>query len=180
MMSCFVVRETVFHWNIADYRRLYPNTVYARRFGAMVIVGQNSKMSDRMGVRRDTDTGAWNQRWASAGEHCAGIMDPVGRFNMPFARHANEVTYTCALCWILSETKDNQRAMRKYELGDWTKQYGGFCLVKDANDRTCELVFEWRQRTITKRCQFIGWHNLKGFALSGRERSVLYAVAPES
>lgn len=39
-------------------------------------------MLHRLGDRRDTHTGALNQRWASAGHRCAGIMDPIGRFNM--------------------------------------------------------------------------------------------------
>lgn len=51
----FVRRETVPHWDLAEYRRLYPNTLDARRFGAVSDDGQNSVVSDRLEFCCDTD-----------------------------------------------------------------------------------------------------------------------------
>lgn len=55
-----VVRETVPHWNVANYWRLYPNTLDARRFGAMLSVERNCITFDCLAVRGDRDIGAWN------------------------------------------------------------------------------------------------------------------------
>lgn len=38
-------------------------------------------------------------------------MDPVGRFDMPFVGHAEEVTYVRALHRILSGTEDDWGTM---------------------------------------------------------------------
>lgn len=79
--SRFVVRKTVTDWDIAKYGRLYRNALNARRFGAIFSGGQNFMMFVRMEVRRDTDISAWNRKWTSAGECCASMMGPVGRFD---------------------------------------------------------------------------------------------------
>lgn len=60
--SCFVVRETVPHLDVAVYRRLNPNTLDATCFVAMFSDGRNSAMFDRLGICSDTYIGAWNPR----------------------------------------------------------------------------------------------------------------------
>lgn len=57
-MSCFVLRETEAHGVVAEYRRLYSNLHDARRFGAMLSDGRNSRMFDRLGICRVIDFGA--------------------------------------------------------------------------------------------------------------------------
>lgn len=135
-----------------------------------------------MEVRHDTDIGGRNQSWESVGQWFAGIMDPVGRFGRPFVRQADEVPYFRTLRWILPGTEHDFRLMRRYELVGRAKLYNSFYLIKGANDWNCELTFERRQRTNPKRQRrrYIGRHNLKNFALPGRDCSKLYAVVPES
>lgn len=65
--SRFVLRETMPHKDVPDYRWLYLNALDERRFGAMFSDRQNSTKSDRMEVRRDTDIGAWNRGWQVLG-----------------------------------------------------------------------------------------------------------------
>lgn len=50
--------------------------------------GRNFTMFDRLRVRRDTNIDVWNRRWTAASQSCASIIDPVGRFDMLFVRHA--------------------------------------------------------------------------------------------
>lgn len=64
-------------------------------------------MLDRLGVRRDPDIGAWNRRWSSAGQWPANIMIPIGRFDMPFVRHADGITFVHTLGWILCGIEGN-------------------------------------------------------------------------
>lgn len=66
--SRFVVHETVSHWDVAEYKRLYPSTLDARRFGALFGDERNLMMFDRMGIRRDTDIGAGLRWWSIAGQ----------------------------------------------------------------------------------------------------------------
>lgn len=111
--SRLVVRETVHHWDVAEYARFYPNTPDERHIGAMFTDGRHSMVFVCLEARRDTDIGVWNRGWTSAGERCASIMDQVGRFNMLFVRHAVGATYVRALLWILYGTKDDCAAMGK-------------------------------------------------------------------
>lgn len=48
-MSCFVVRQAVLHWDVAEYRRLYLSMLDARCFGAKFSDEQKSRMYGRMG-----------------------------------------------------------------------------------------------------------------------------------
>lgn len=75
---------------------MYPNTLDARRFGAMFSDEQNCTMFSRLGDRRYTDIGAQNRRWPSFETCSIGVMDPLGRFDMPFVRHAGEAFYVRA------------------------------------------------------------------------------------
>lgn len=103
--DCFVEREILPHRDVAEYKRLHPNTLDARRFKAMFNDERNSTMFDRLEVCRDTNIGARSRRWASAWLQCAGIMDSIGRFKMRLVWHAEKVTYARALCWKLSEAE---------------------------------------------------------------------------
>lgn len=57
-MDCFVVSESAPHRGVAEDRRLYPNTLDARRFGTMFSDGRSSTMLDRIVVRCDSYIGA--------------------------------------------------------------------------------------------------------------------------
>lgn len=58
----FVVRQSVPHWNVADYRRLHLNKLEARRFGARLSDWQKSSIFNRLELRRDTGIAVWNRR----------------------------------------------------------------------------------------------------------------------
>lgn len=105
--TCFVVRESVPHLDVAAYNRQYANTLNASRFAAMFSDGQISTMFDLKVIRRETDICAWNQKWASAGEWRADTMDPASCFDMPFIRHGDEVTFVRVLRWMLSGTEND-------------------------------------------------------------------------
>lgn len=150
--SCFVVRETVPRWDVARYRRLYPNTLDARRLGAMFSNERISRLLDCLEICRDTNTGAWNQRSASVWKWCVGTVAPDSCFNVLFFRHAVDVTYVRVLSWILSRTGDDWGVMRRSELIGWSKLYSRSYLVKDAGDWSRELDFEWRHETNSKGC----------------------------
>lgn len=108
--------EIVLHQDVAEYRGLYPNTLDPKHIGAVVSDGRSFTTFDSIEVRRDTSIGFWNRRWARAGEWCAGIMDPVGCFDVPFVRHADEATYVRALLWILARREGDWVSMERYNL----------------------------------------------------------------
>lgn len=56
------VQEIVPRWNVAEYKRLYLNTLNSRRFDAKFSDSRNFRLHDCMGVRRDTDIVNWNRR----------------------------------------------------------------------------------------------------------------------
>lgn len=89
------------------YRRLYPSTPDARRFAAIFNDERYFTVYDRMGVRRDKIIGCWNCRRGCAGQWWAGIMGPVGCFNVPLARHADKLTYVCTLRRMMGRTNFN-------------------------------------------------------------------------
>lgn len=60
--NCLGVRETLLHWDEAEYRRLYSNMLDARCFGAVFSDRWNFMMFDCLGIRRDTDISAWKRR----------------------------------------------------------------------------------------------------------------------
>lgn len=131
--NCFVVRDTLHHSDVAEYRRLYPITIDARPFGAISSDGRSSTMFGRLGIRRDTNIRAWNRGWASTGQWCGGIINPVGHFGLPLVRHADEVTYVRALREMLCGTEGDWGLVGKYELVCLVKPYKKFNLVKHAD-----------------------------------------------
>lgn len=60
------------------------------------------------------------------------------------------------------------------------KPYNRFSLLNDEDGWSRKSDFERRQRTNYKGCQYIVWHNLKTFALSGSELSETYLAVPKS
>lgn len=130
----FVVRKPVPHWSVAEFKRLYPNMLDARRFMVMFSDGRNALMLGRVGIRCDTEIGAWERWWASFGSWCTGVMDPIGRFDMRFVRHAEEVCYVRALRWVMCRAENDWPAMGLLELVRSTKPHNNFYLVRDADD----------------------------------------------
>lgn len=104
----------------------------AKRFGAKFCDRRNVTMPNRLMVFLDTDIGAWNRRWASGGQWCAGIIDPFGRFGMPLVPHADEKAYNRASRWTLCETDGNWDEMGRFGLACWAKPFEKFYLVRDA------------------------------------------------
>lgn len=60
-------------------------------------------------------------------------MYPIGRFDMPFGRHADEATYVRALCLITCAAKCDYTAMGALELVCWAKLFHMFYLVMGAD-----------------------------------------------
>lgn len=85
-----MVRESVPNWGVAEYMRLYPNTLDERRFVAMFSEGRNSTMFDFKVVHRSTNIGSWSRRWKSAGQRRIGIIDLAGHFNKTFVCHTDD------------------------------------------------------------------------------------------
>lgn len=71
------------------------------------------------GLRLDTDVRGWNQRWRSAGQLCADIMNFVGCSDMPFFQHVDKAANVCTsldaewnrrqLVWIIGAQEGRGR-----------------------------------------------------------------------
>lgn len=171
--SRFTVREPVPHWNVAEFKRLYPSTLDTRRFLAMFSDGRNATMFDCMGVRRDTDIGVWERRWASFGSWCAGIMDPIGRSDMPFVRHADEVSYVRSLRWVMCSSENDWPAMGMLDLVCLAKRITNFISSKTRMTG----VVSWTLSGVTwmaqSRCVRVTWTWAKR-VLRGCTQGLLY------
>lgn len=129
--SCFEVCESLPHWNAAEYRRLYPNTLDARCFGALFSDGGDSPKFNRLGVRGDADVGTCNWRWESTGQWCVGITDLNGCFDKPFARRTDKVTYVHILRCVMCGTRSDWDMVERFELDCRAKPFNKFYLVRD-------------------------------------------------
>lgn len=115
--GCFFVgRDVVPLWGVAKYKQLCLKKLDPSRFGVMFSDRRNSTMFGRHGVRRDTNIGAWIQRWPNLGSWCVGLMAPAGRFGMTFIRHADEVTYVRSSRLMPSAIDGDWDAMGGYDL----------------------------------------------------------------
>lgn len=103
------------------YSRLYLNALDAMHFGAMFSIKPDSTVFGHVVLHRDMDTGAENWMWPSSKQYCAGIIEPIGRVNMPFGSYAYDVSYIRALQSIVCRTEGGWDAMKRFELVCWSK-----------------------------------------------------------
>lgn len=140
--------------------------------------GRSNAIYDRCGTSRDSDIGAWKRRWTSFGNRCSDVMRPIGSFDMPFVRHPDEVLYVRKqrASWLQVDELPGVDLVKGCCI---PRPFDQFYLVKEASAWWCELDLERRRRVNVREPRFIGWHNLKMFALPSRERDLFFLRRPQ-
>lgn len=70
---------------------------------------------DRRGMRHDTDIGAWEPRWSSIRQRCAGKTNSAGLFDMQLIRPGNEAAYVRRLYALFCKHRERSTEEKRLD-----------------------------------------------------------------
>lgn len=150
--------------SVPKYKKCYRDKLDARRFGATFSDEAITFMFDRRNVRRDTDVGAWNWQWTHLRRWCSGTLRDGFGFDMVIVCHAKEVSYLRRLLRLVRNV-EVMSEYRRLDLCCIVDPMDECYLVMVSDARWRKLEFKGRQRHRARRLWFVGWQNIKMFAL---------------
>lgn len=142
--------------------------------------GRSRFRPDYRRVRHDTSIGTWERRRTALRPRCAGSVSLADAPNMPFIRHADDVSCERMMRGFLSRRFDVDKGFGWLSSCCIGRPDDRFYLTCDAVNWWHKLYFECQQRTNVKGPRFVGWHLLEVFAIASREHDALYSPVKDA